>query len=131
MHRKVFFRMLKMSYYFSHIVVDICLLKVDGLWNILFHSINAIILMAPSMSDIKFLLVLLRYKTFVRNFFWKVTFFRNIHFVFFTIFLKTGLFCKVHCYFLHVICSFIAWPKLFFSHTNIIRSCSLVMYPWR
>ena len=69
--------------------------------------------MAPSMSDINFLLVLLRYKIFNINFLWKVFFFRNIHFVFFTILLKTGLFCKVNCYFLYVICLFIAWSKLF------------------
>ena len=70
--------------------------------------------MALSMSVIKFLLVLLRYKTFNINFLWEAIFLRNIHFVFFfTIFLKTGLFCKVNCYFLYVIRSFIAWSRLF------------------
>ena len=39
--------------------------------------------MTPSMSDIKFLLVLLRYKTFNIKFLLKVISFRNIHFVFF------------------------------------------------
>ena len=131
MHRIVFFMMLKMPHYLSHIVVGICLLKVDGCEICSFHSINALILIAPFMSDIKFLLVLLRYKTFHINFPWKVISFRNIHFFFFTIFLKTGLFCKVNSYFLYVICSFIAWSKLFFSHTNINRRCSLVKYPCR
>ena len=88
-------------------------------------------LTAPSMSDIKIVLALLRYKTFNVNFLRKVISFRNIHFGFFTILLKNGLFCKVNCYFLYVICSFIAWSKLFFSYTNIIRSCSLVMHPCR
>ena len=75
--------MLKMPHYLSHIVVGICLLKVDGCEICSLHSINALILIAPFMSDIKFLLVLLRYKTFHINFPWKVISFRNIHFFFF------------------------------------------------
>ena len=129
MHCIVFFAMLKLSYYISHIVVSICLLKLMACEICSFHSVNALILMAPSMSDKKFLLVLLRCKTFNIYFLWKVIFFCNIHFVFLTIFLKIGLFCKVNCYLLYVLCSFIAWSKLFFNHTNIISSCSLVMYP--
>ena len=47
--------------------------------------------MAPSMSDIKFLLVLLRYKTFNINFLWKVFFFWKTHLGFLTLFVKTDL----------------------------------------
>ena len=83
------------------------------------------------MSDIKFLLVLLRYKTFNINFLWKVISFRNIHFVFFAIFLKTGLFCKVKCYFLYVICSLIAWPKLFLATQTLGVLVQLCIYPDR
>ena len=98
MHRIVLFTMLKMSYYFSHIKVGICLLEVDSVCEICwFHTIDALILMVPSSdtNDIKSLLVLLRYKTFNISFRWKVIFFRNIHFGFFTTFLKTGLFCAI------------------------------------
>ena len=86
------------------------------------------------MSDIKFLLLLLRYKTFNLSFLWKVISFRNIHFFFFfffAIFLKTGLFCKVKCYFLYVICSFIAWSKLFFATQTLGFLVQLCIYPDR
>ena len=78
----------------------------------LVHSINALILMTPSMY-VKFLLVLLRYKTVNINLLWKVNFVRNIDLGFLIVFLKTGPFCKVKRYFLYVIFSFVTCSKIF------------------
>lgn len=56
---------------FSYVVVVICLFEFDGVSNMIIHSINPLILITPSMNDIKFLLVVLRYKIFNINIFLK------------------------------------------------------------
>ena len=72
--------------------------------------------MTSSMSDMKFLcflLMVINCKMFSLDLFLKITFY------------------KLKRYFSYILCLFVTWSKHLYSHTIVIRSSSLVMYPCR